>query len=388
MKQEPIIIFDTTLRDGEQAPGASMSLNDKMNIALALDAMGVNVIELGFAASSKAELDGMNELAKSIKSATVCGLARAKTSDIEDTAYALKPAKHFRIHTFLGTSELHLKHQLNLNQEDALEIIRKSVQKARDLTDDVEWSAMDATRTSIDFLARAVETAIKAGARTINIPDTMGITLPQEYAELILHLKNKVKHIETVILSVHCHNDLGLAVANSISALWAGARQIECTINGIGERAGNAALEEVISIIKTRSDKLPFSTSIDSSHFAKISALVAKASGFMVQKNKAIVGANAFVHQSGIHQDGFLKHRQTYEIINPKSVGYHDELLSLGKHSGRAALRYKLEMLQLKIAEHEFERLFFNFKKIAATQKEISDKEIIALMSALAHQPV
>ncbi|KTC87127.1 MULTISPECIES: 2-isopropylmalate synthase [Legionella] len=378
--REQIIILDTTLRDGEQAPGATMTLSQKIEIACALDCMGVDIIEAGFAAASAGDFHCIEQISQVVKNATVCSLARAKIADIEAASSALKLAKKPRIHTFISTSDLHLKYQFKITQDEALVAIASSVQNARNLCDDVEWSAMDATRSHIDFLARAVEIAINAGASTINIPDTVGYTTPQEYSDLIQALKNKVPNIDKVILSVHCHNDLGLAVANSIAAINAGARQIECTINGIGERAGNAALEEIIMAIKTRSDQFPFAISVDSTHIASISELVSKASGFIVQKNKAIVGENAFAHESGIHQDGMLKCRETYEIMTPESVGFAGSKLSMGKHSGRAAFRNKLAALKIHVEEDVFTELFKKFKQIGDAQKEIFDEDIIALV--------
>ena len=378
--RDQIIILDTTLRDGEQAPGATMTLRQKIEIACALDCMGVDIIEAGFAAASAGDFHCIEQISQVVKNATVCSLARAKKADIEAASSALKLANKPRIHTFISTSDLHLKYQFKITPDEALVAIKSSVQSARNLCDDVEWSAMDATRSNIDFLARAVEIAINAGASTINIPDTVGYTTPQEYGELIKILKNKVPNIDKAILSVHCHNDLGLAVANSIAAINAGARQVECTINGIGERAGNAAMEEIIMAIKTRPDQFPFVMNVDPTHIAAASELVSKASGFIVQKNKAIVGENAFAHESGIHQDGMLKCRETYEIMTPESVGFAGSKLSMGKHSGRAAFRNKLAALKIHVEEDVFTELFKQFKQVGDSQKEISDEDIIALV--------
>jgi 2-isopropylmalate synthase len=378
--RDRIIILDTTLRDGEQAPGATMTLNQKIEIADALDSMGVDIIEAGFAAASEGDFNCIEQISQVVKNGSVCSLARAKISDIEAAGLAVKLARKPRIHTFISTSDLHLKYQFKITPDEALAAIESSVQSARNLCDDVEWSAMDATRSNIDFLARAVEIAIKAGASTINIPDTVGYTTPQEYSELIKTLKNKVANIDKAILSVHCHNDLGLAVANSIAAISVGARQVECTINGIGERAGNAALEEIIMAIKTRSDQFPFSMNVDPTHIAAVSELVSKASGFMVQKNKAIVGENAFAHESGIHQDGMLKCRETYEIMTPESVGFSGSKLTMGKHSGRAAFRNKLISMNIQVEEDTFTELFKNFKQMGDAQKDISDEDILALV--------
>jgi branched-chain amino acid aminotransferase group I len=375
-----IIILDTTLRDGEQAPGATMTVSQKIEIAKALDDMGVDIIEAGFAAASTGDFQCIEKISKLIKNATVSSLARAKTADIEAAGLAVKSAVKPRIHTFISTSDLHLKCQFKMTHDDALTAIESSVRYARNMCDDVEWSAMDATRSNIDFLARAVEVAIQAGARTINIPDTVGYSTPDEYSHLISLLKNKVPDIGKAILSVHCHNDLGLAVANSMAGIQAGARQVECTINGIGERAGNAALEEIVMTIKTRQDQFPFSMNVNPIHIAAISQLVAKASGFSVQKNKAIVGCNAFAHESGIHQDGIIKCRETYEIMRPESVGFSQSKLSMGKHSGRAAFRNKLSTLQLSVSKDSFEELFKKFKQLGDMQKEITDDNIIALV--------
>jgi 2-isopropylmalate synthase len=378
--KEQIIILDTTLRDGEQAPGATMTLSQKIEIACALDCMGIDIIEAGFAAASTGDFQCIEQISQVVKNAAVCSLARAKTDDIKAAGSAVKLARKPRIHTFISTSDLHLKYQFKITPDEALAAIEFSVRSARNLCDDVEWSAMDATRSNVDFLARAVEIAINAGASTINIPDTVGYSTSPEYSDLIKALKNKVPNIDKAILSVHCHNDLGLAVANSIAAINVGARQVECTINGIGERAGNAALEEIIMAIKTRPDQFPFAMNVDPTHIAAISELVSKASGFMVQKNKAIVGENAFAHESGIHQDGMLKCRETYEIMTPESVGFAGSKLSMGKHSGRAAFRNKLISMNIHVEEDAFTELFKKFKQVGDTQKEISDKDIIALV--------
>jgi len=378
---DKIIILDTTLRDGEQAPGATMTASQKLAIAKSLDDMGVDIIEAGFAAASTGDFQCIEQISKQIKNAAVSSLARAKNSDIEAAGLAVKSAVKPRIHTFMSTSDLHLQHQFKMTHEEALIAIKSSVQYARNFCDDVEWSAMDATRSQSDFLARAVEIAIQAGARTINIPDTVGYTTPDEFSHLIKTLKNKVPNIDKAILSVHCHNDLGLAVANSMAAIQAGARQVECTINGIGERAGNAALEEIVMTIKTRQDQYPFIVNVDPTHIAAISRLVAEASGFSVQKNKAIVGSNAFVHESGIHQDGMIKCRDTYEIIKPESVGFSQSRLSMGKHSGRAAFRNKLSDLQISVNEDIFDELFKKLKQLGDVQKEITDEEIIAIVA-------
>lgn len=378
--QDNIIILDTTLRDGEQAPGATMTMSQKIEIASALDCMGVDVIEAGFAAASTGDFQCIEQICKIVKNATVSSLARAKIADIETAGQSIKSAAKPRIHTFISTSDMHLKHQFRMTHDEALDAIQTSVRAARHYCDDVEWSAMDATRSNIDFLARAVEIAIQAGARTINIPDTVGYSTPIEYSSLIKAIKSKVPNIDKTILSAHCHNDLGMAVANSLAAISAGARQIECTINGIGERAGNAALEEIVMAIKTRPDQFPFMMNINPTHIAEISKLVSAASGFVVQKNKAIVGANAFAHESGIHQDGMLKCCETYEIMTPESVGITQSTLSMGKHSGRAAFRNKLTTLKINVEDDAFGELFKQFKALGDAQKDISDADIIALI--------
>ncbi len=375
-----IIIFDTTLRDGEQSPGMSMNLDEKLLVAEALDAMGVDVIEAGFAMASNGDFEAVHEIAKKTKNAVVCSLARAKNIDIERAAEAIKPARRGRIHTFMSTSEIHLKYQYRIDQNACLGMINDSVTLARKFTDNVEWSAMDATRTEVDFLCRAVETAIKAGATTINIPDTVGYATPGDYGALIHALITRVPGASNVIFSTHCQNDLGLATANSLAAITNGARQIECTINGIGERAGNTALEEVVMAIKTRADLFPYTTNINATHLTRISRLVQNITGAVVQVNKAIVGANAFAHESGIHQDGMLKHAGTYEIMTPESVGLSKSNLVLGKHSGRHALREKLSDLGIEIGDNAFEEAFHRFKELADKKKEIYDEDLIALL--------
>lgn len=379
-KEGKIYIFDTTLRDGEQSPGATMNLEEKLLIAEVLDNMGVDIIEAGFAISSQGDFDAIQQVGKKMKNAITCSLARARPEDIEKAAEALKPAKRPRIHTFISTSPIHIEHQLKTTPEKVLELVIESVSKARNLCDDVEWSAMDATRSDIDFLCKTIELAIKAGAKTVNIPDTVGYTLPQEFLETIKQIKNRVPNIDKAVISVHCHNDLGLAVANSLAAVQAGARQIECTINGIGERAGNTAMEEVVMAIKTRNDFMPYSTDIDTKQIMRASKLVSAVTGFVVQNNKAIVGANAFAHESGIHQDGMLKNASTYEIMTPESVGLVRSELVMGKHSGRAAFRDKLKELGLTLGDNAFEDTFNKFKKLADKKKKIYDDDIIALV--------
>lgn len=379
--QDRIIIFDTTLRDGEQAPGCSMNLEEKLRIADLLDAMGVDVIEAGFPIASRGDWEAVHEIAKRLKNATVAGLSRATKKDIEAAAEALKPARKKRIHTFISTSPLHMKYKLQMPPEAVLEAIAESVRTARNHTDDVEWSAEDGSRTEDDFLCKAVEVAIKAGATTINIPDTVGYALPEDYAAKFKMLKVRVPNIDKAILSVHCHNDLGLAVANSLAGVQAGARQIECTINGIGERAGNAALEEVIMAIRTRNADLPYASNIDTTMITRASRTLSSVIGFQVQPNKAIVGANAFAHESGIHQDGMLKHRGTYEIMTPESVGLNKSDLVLGKHSGRAAFKDKLKALGYgELGDNALEDAFTRFKDLADRKKQVFDEDVIALV--------
>ena len=376
-----VIIFDTTLRDGEQSPGASMTLDEKLRVAHALAEMKVDIIEAGFAIASNGDFRSVNEIAKQIKGPTICSLARAAKGDIERAAEALEPAENKRIHTFISTSPLHMKFKLQMEPERVLEKVIESVTLARKFTDDVEWSAEDGSRTEHDFLCRCVEAAIDAGATTINIPDTVGYTTPTEYADLMTMLFNRVPNIDKAILSVHCHNDLGMAVANSLAAVHAGARQIEYTINGLGERAGNAALEEIVMALKTRNDAFPYETGIDSTKIMNASRLVSAVSGFVVQPNKAIVGANAFAHESGIHQDGFLKNSETYEIMKPESIGLNKSSLVMGKHSGRHAFKEKLKELGFaELGDNAIEDAFARFKELADKKKEVYDDDIVALV--------
>jgi 2-isopropylmalate synthase len=382
-----VIIFDTTMRDGEQSPGATMSKEEKLLIAEVLDKMGVDVIEAGFAIASKGDFDAVEAVAKKVQNARVCSLARAIDADVDAAGAAIKSAKQGRIHTFISTSPIHMKYQINMTEEQVLAAIDRSVRRARNLCDDVEWSGMDATRSEADFLCKAVETAINAGASTVNIPDTVGYTLPQEFYETITMLKNRVPNIDKAVISVHCHNDLGLAVANSLSALDAGARQVECAINGLGERAGNAALEEIVMAIKTRPDRLPFVNHIDTTYISRASKLVSTVTGFQVQKNKAIVGANAFAHESGIHQDGVLKHAATDEIMSPETIGLARSNLVLGKHSGRAAFRDRLKELGFELGDNAFADAFERFKALGDKKKNVYDEDIIALLDDSAAEP-
>ena len=375
-----VIIFDTTLRDGEQSPGASMTLTEKIRVAEALEALGVDVIEAGFAIASNGDFESVNEVAKLMKKTSVCSLARASHKDIDRAWEALKPAVKPRIHTFISTSPLHMKFKLQMEPEQVLEAIADSVAYARNLCDDVEWSCEDGTRTEEDFLYKSIETAIKAGATTINVPDTVGYTTPQEYKEMIEKIIANVPDSDKAIFSTHCHNDLGLAVANSIAAVQGGARQIECTINGIGERAGNAALEEIVMAFRTRHDMLPYDTGVITENITKTSRLVSSVTGLAVQNNKAIVGANAFAHESGIHQDGMLKNAETYEIMTPESVGLKESSLVMGKHSGRHAFREKLKDLGYELGDNEFMSAFQAFKDLADRKKTVYDEDIISIV--------
>jgi 2-isopropylmalate synthase len=373
-------IFDTTLRDGEQSPGCSMNLDEKLRVATTLEEMGVDIVEAGFPIASNGDFEAVREVARALKTATVCGLARAARKDIDRAWEALKSAKHPRIHTFISTSPLHMKFKLQMEPKTVHQAVIDSITHARNLCDDVEWSPEDGSRTEHDFLCRCVESAIKAGARTINIPDTVGYAIPEEFAALIRMLMDRVPNIDKAIISVHCHNDLGLGVANSLAAVGAGARQIECTINGIGERAGNAALEEIVMALRTRHDAMPYTTGVKTDHIMRVSRLVSTITGFTVQPNKAIVGANAFAHESGIHQDGVLKNAATYEIMTPESVGLNRSTLVMGKHSGRHAFKAKLKELGFELGDNAIEDAFKRFKDLADRKKEIFDEDITALV--------
>jgi 2-isopropylmalate synthase len=375
-----VLIFDTTLRDGEQCPGATMTHEEKLEVAEVLDTMGVDVIEAGFPIASEGDFAAVNEIAKRTKQATVCGLSRAGFKDIDCCAEAIKPAARRRIHTFLSTSPVHMKYKLQKEPHEVYEMVIAQVTRARNYTDDVEWSSEDGTRTEFDFLCRCVEAAIKAGATTINIPDTVGYTVPDEYFSLIKRLRENVPNSDAARFSVHCHNDLGMAVANSLAGVHAGARQIECTLNGIGERAGNAALEEVVMAMRVRNDVLPYWTKIDATMLTRASKLVSAVTSFPVQFNKAIVGRNAFAHESGIHQDGMLKHTQTYEIMLPEDVGVKQTSLVMGKHSGRHAFTHKLEELGYRLASNQLEDAFVRFKALADRKKHVYDEDIEALV--------
>ncbi|MFZ1110467.1 MAG: 2-isopropylmalate synthase [Rhodomicrobium sp.] len=379
-EKDRVLIFDTTLRDGEQCPGATMNFEEKMQVAEILDEMGVDIIEAGFPAASVGDFEAVAEIARRARNAVIAGLARANPKDIDRAGEAVRNAKRGRIHTFIGTSPLHRQYQLQMSAEQVYEAVVSSVSRARNLVDDVEWSAMDATRTEPDFLCRVVEAAIEAGATTINIPDTVGYTVPDEFVSIIAMLRERVPGADKAIFSTHCHNDLGLAVANSLAGVKAGARQVECTINGLGERAGNAALEEVVMALRTRNDVMPFWTKVDTTMIARASRLVSAVTAFPVQYNKAIVGKNAFAHESGIHQDGVLKNAQTYEIMTPESVGVRASSLVMGKHSGRHAFREKLKDLGYDLGDNAFEDAFHRFKALADRKKHVYDEDIEALV--------
>jgi 2-isopropylmalate synthase len=375
-----VIIFDTTMRDGEQSPGASMSLEEKIQIARIFDELGIDIIEAGFPIASPGDFEAVTAISKILKNSIPAGLSRASKKDIDVCYEALKAAPRFRIHTFISTSALHMKHKLNKSPEQVLDAIKESVTYARNLTDDVEWSCEDGTRTEMDYMCKSVELAISCGAKTINIPDTVGYTIPSEFTKIISTLKNKVPNIDKAILSVHCHNDLGLAVANSLAGVQAGARQVECTINGIGERAGNAALEEIVMAVRTRNDLMPYTTGIKTELLSKASKIVSNAT-FPVQFNKAIVGKNAFAHEAGIHQDGMLKNRETYEIMTPESVGVKKTSLVMGKHSGRHAFKEKLNDLgYVDVTDDIIQVAFGKFKILADKKKHVYDDDIAALV--------
>jgi 2-isopropylmalate synthase len=380
-----LIIFDTTLRDGEQSPGASMNLREKLEVAHALKDLGVDVIEAGFPIASPGDFEAVQAIAREVEGPTICGLARCHTEDIDRAGAALVDAKRPRIHVFLATSAIHREFKLHMDRE---EIIRRSVegvQRARGFVEDVEFSPEDAARTELDFLAEVVERVIEAGATTVNIPDTVGYAVPEQYAAAIRHLKQHVRGIDDVVLSVHCHNDLGMAVANSLAALREGARQVECTINGIGERAGNCALEEIVMAVRTRADYFKLNTSIHTERIWPTSRLVSHITGLQVQRNKAIVGQNAFAHEAGIHQDGMLKERRTYEIMKPEDIGIAQTELVLGKHSGRHALRQRVRELGYHLDEAQLQRVFEGFKALADRKKVVYDADIEALAEAQIH---
>ena len=380
--KERLVIFDTTLRDGEQSPGASMTMEEKVRIAMQLERMGVDVIEAGFPAASNGDFEAVRAVAEAVSSSTVCGLARAIEADISRAGEALQVNQNVRIHTFIATSPVHMKNKLRMSPEQVIEQAIKAVKWASRYTDNIEFSPEDAGRSEIDFLCQVLEAAIDAGARTLNIPDTVGYTMPDQFGNLIRTLRERIPNSDKAVFSVHCHNDLGLAVANSLSAVMNGARQVECTINGLGERAGNAALEEVVMAVRTRQDYFPCDTRIDATQIVPASKLVSGITGFPVQPNKAIVGANAFAHESGIHQDGVLKHRETYEIMRAEDVGWGANKLLLGKHSGRNAFRSRLKDLGIKLeSEEKLNAVFIRFKDLADKKHEIFDEDLHALIS-------
>lgn len=378
---ERVLIFDTTLRDGEQSPGVSLNPQDKLRIAKQLERLGVDIIEAGFPVVSQGDLDAVKLIAREIKESKVVAMARAQDSDIDKAWEAVREAKMPGIHIFLSTSDIHLRYQMRKKRQDVIEIATKSIRRARSYTPEIEFSAMDATRTDPEFLCRVFQAAIDEGATTVNIADTVGYAITTEFYELVTKVRKGVPNIGKAVLSVHCHNDLGHAVSNSIAGILAGARQVECTINGIGERAGNAALEEVVMAIETRKDLLPFRTGIRTELLYPTSRLVAHITGMSVQPNKAIVGANAFVHESGIHQDGVLKERSTYEIMKPKTIGLKEGAIVLGKHSGRRALQKRLQEMGYELTEEEIEKVFLRFKKLADRKKEIFDDDLEAIVA-------
>ena len=374
-----VYIFDTTLRDGEQSPGATMNLDEKMQIALLLEEMQVDIIEAGFPIASNGDFEAVSEISKNIKNSTIAGLSRAKIADIDRAWEAVKHAKSPRIHTFIATSPIHMKYKLMKTEEEVLDSIKHTVSHARNLCDNIEWSCEDGGRSNLEFLYKCIELAIDSGATTINIPDTVGFTLPSEFGSIFKAVRNNVPNIDKAILSTHTHNDLGLAVANSVAAIQEGARQVECTINGLGERAGNAALEEVVMTLKVKKDLMPFHTNVKSEYITKASRLVSSITGFTVQPNKAIVGANAFAHEAGIHQDGMLKNAETYEIMTPESVGLNKSSLVLGKHSGKHAFSEKLKELGYDFGDNALMEVFGRFKDLADKKKEIFEEDLIAL---------
>ncbi len=372
-----VLVFDTTLRDGEQSPGASMTISDKIMLAEQLERLRVDVIEAGFPISSEGDFDSVRSIAEKIRSITIAGLARASKGDIDRCWEAVKGAAKPRIHVFIATSDIHLKYKLKKTRDEVLEEARKAVAYAKSLCPDVEFSAEDSTRSDLPFLARVVEAVIEAGATVVNIPDTVGYTFPTEYAERIQYLRSHVPNIGKAILSVHCHNDLGLAVANSLIAVQNGVRQVECTVNGIGERAGNASLEEIVMALRTRKDLFGIETGINTREIYSSSAMVTNLTGMIVQPNKAIVGRNAFAHEAGIHQDGVIKEKLTYEIMRPEDVGIKESKLVMGKHSGRHALRKKYEELGFHLSDAELEKAYILLKKVADKKKDVYDEDLI-----------
>ncbi len=379
--KDKIYIFDTTLRDGEQSPGCSMNKEEKLKMARQLEALNVDVIEAGFPIASDGDFEAVREIAKTVKGCAIAGLSRATTADIDRAFEALQYAAKPRIHTFIATSDIHLKHKLKKTREQVLEQSVNAVTYAKKLTDDVEFSCEDASRSDIDYLCQIIEAVIKAGATVVNLPDTVGYSIPIEYGAMIRTIREKVKNIDKAILSVHCHNDLGLAVSNSVAAVLNGARQVECTVNGIGERAGNASLEEFVMALRTRPDVLPFQCDVKTEEIYKSSRLLSTLTGMMVQRNKAIVGSNAFSHEAGIHQDGIIKSRMTYEIMTPESVGIKHSTLVLGKHSGRHALKKRFEELGYSLTPEELNNVYAEFTRLADKKKEILDEDLMAILN-------
>lgn len=381
MAKKRIIIFDTTLRDGEQSPGASLNVDEKLEVARQLAALKVDVMEAGFPISSKGDLEAVKRIAQEVKGPVICGLARAVRGDIDAAWEAVQHAKRPRIHTFVATSDIHLKHKLNKTREQVLEIAVEAVKHAKKYTEDVEFSPEDAVRTDFDYLCQVVEKTIDAGATVINIPDTVGYALPDEFGEMIARLLGKVPNLDKAILSVHCHNDLGLAVANSLAAIKSGATQVECTINGLGERAGNASLEEIVMILRTRKDFLDYTTGVDTRQIYRTSRLVSELTGIVVQPNKAVVGSNAFSHEAGIHQHGVIQEKTTYEIMDAASIGLAESQLVLGKHSGRHAFQQRLRELGYELIQEDLDKAFYRFKELADKKKSISDRDLEAIVA-------
>ena len=382
MAKDKLIIFDTTMRDGEQSPGASMTRDEKLRIARQLERMRVDVIEAGFPAASDGDFEAVRAVARAVRDSTICGLARANENDVRRCGDAVREARSPRVHTFIATSPIHMEKKLRMEPSQVVDQAVRAVRWAREYTDNVEFSPEDAGRSDIDFLCRIIEQAIKAGATTINVPDTVGYTLPEQFGGLIRTLRERIPNADKALWSVHCHNDLGLAVANSLSAVLNGARQVECTVNGLGERAGNASLEEIVMAVRTRQDMFPCDTGIDATQIVAASKLVSGITGYPVQPNKAIVGANAFAHESGIHQDGVLKHRETYEIMSAEAVGWNANRLTLGKLSGRNAFKTRLQELGIELASEEaLNAAFKRFKDLADKKREIFDEDLQALIS-------
>ena len=382
-----LVVFDTTLRDGEQAPGFSLRLEEKLRMARQLEALGVDIVEAGFPIASEDDAEAVRRVAQSLQRPIVAALARCAPNDIDRAAWALEPARRSRIHTFIATSDLHLERKLRMTRESALDAAVAAVRRARSFTDDVQFSAEDATRSDRDFLCRVIESVIAAGATTINLPDTVGYSTPDEVAEFFTSIIGSVPNADRAIFSTHCHDDLGLAVANSLAAIGAGARQVECTINGIGERAGNASLEEVIMATRVRADRLPYDTQINTCELYASSQLLSTLTGEAVQSNKAIVGRNAFAHEAGIHQDGMLKDRRTYEIMRPEDVGVLQTTLVLGKHSGRHAVQKRCEQLGYELSRQELDGVYRQMTTLADTQKNIADTDLDAIIADVCGTP-